>query len=1062
MTGPKVYRGIMVSSTFADLEEHRRDLIRAIEMLGFRANVMEISGAQADTDVIDTSIKMVRDSAAFIGVISHRYGQTPKCPDRNPDALSISELEFNEAMRLGRPILLFIMGDRHPLTIADFESVQEKKVKLDAFRERAKQMREGSTVERIYEVFSSREEFTRAAITAAGKLSQSLQPRDEVRDGPDASVAPPDSIETAGPPDLRAVPRYFGSHGFVGRAAELSTLDDWCAAADQHPMLLFEAIGGSGKSMVTWTWLTGRAMEARSDWAGRFWFSFYEGGATMTRFCQEALAYMTGQPVKAFSKEKLRTLMPRLVAELEVRPWLIVLDGLERILVAYHRIDASQMRDEDVETAEDQISRRDLRATINPEDEELLRLLTAAAPSKLLVTSRLTPQALINRSGMAMPGVRREMLAGLRPADAESLLRACGVSGNSKAMQEYVQRNCDCHPLVIGALAGLINTYMPDRGNFDAWLGDPQAGGRLGLGDLDLIQRRNHILDTAIDALPEPGRKVLQTLSLLQGGADYATLKEFNPHLPLRPVEVKEPSPPEQRISWRRMNEEEKESAKARFDDVKKAHAAYAEALKAWEQSPEVLASAARFDETLTELERRGLLQYEHSLKQYDLHPVVRGVAAGRMGEAETGDIGGRVVDHFSSRPHAPWKQSETLEDLALGIQVVATLTLMGRLEDAFKAYDGELGEALWINLMAVGEIQRLLRPFFPQGWDGPIALKRDVDQSDLLGSLASTFFDNDNAMCIRLSDRAIRMAISSGYASVIRNNLRGISAVLGIHGKLSEAIRLKALSLEFADAAENEYSIYHSLLSAFWGESYCGAFERVDALWSRLDPQERDWGDAYTCGEAERAWANDLFWRGKLTEAVLAETERLCRVSRDRFELIQCLHLRGDWHLSNDEPGVAIAPLGEALHLCRSSGVENPSLDVMHALARLRSGQPEDAHNVAERLDEDQHYRTALFVAELWQDLGEPTRAIAAALRAHSSACGSGEPYVYRYYLDRADALLRKLGETPPEVPKHNPANDEVFDWEDDVRALIVKTRTEREDRERRKTESEQKSSLE
>ncbi len=47
------------------------------------------------------------NSVAFIGVISRRYGQTPKCPRRNPDALSIAELEFNEAMRLGRPILLF-------------------------------------------------------------------------------------------------------------------------------------------------------------------------------------------------------------------------------------------------------------------------------------------------------------------------------------------------------------------------------------------------------------------------------------------------------------------------------------------------------------------------------------------------------------------------------------------------------------------------------------------------------------------------------------------------------------------------------------------------------------------------------------------------------------------------------------------------------------------------------------------------------------------------------------------------------------------------------------------
>tara|TARA_Y100001934_G_C12161117_1_gene682018 strand:- start:583 stop:720 length:138 start_codon:yes stop_codon:yes gene_type:complete len=45
-----------------------------------------------------------------------------------------------------------------------------------------------------------------------------------------------------------------------------------------------------------------------------------------------------------------------------------VLEGLERILVAYHRNDAPRMRDEDVDTATDQILDRDPRAAINPED----------------------------------------------------------------------------------------------------------------------------------------------------------------------------------------------------------------------------------------------------------------------------------------------------------------------------------------------------------------------------------------------------------------------------------------------------------------------------------------------------------------------------------------------------------------------------------------------------------------------------------------------------------------------------------------------------------------------
>src|SRR5690606_20965952 len=97
----------------------------------------------------------------------------------------------------------------------------------------------------------------------------------------------------------------------------------------------------------------------------------------------------------------------------------------------------------------------------------------------------------------------RITLPGLRPSDAEKMLRQCGLTGDSAAMQSYVTENCDNHPLVIGVLAGLINDYLPEKGNFDTWAADPNGGGRLNLANLDLVQRRNHILRTAIDGLSE-------------------------------------------------------------------------------------------------------------------------------------------------------------------------------------------------------------------------------------------------------------------------------------------------------------------------------------------------------------------------------------------------------------------------------------------------------------------------------------------------------------------------------------------------------------------------------
>src|SRR5918993_1064718 len=129
---PRRFDGVMISSTFTDLERHRAALVKAIKAAGLADIAMENDAAKAEVDLIHSSLQMVRDAAGYIGVISHKYGQTPVCPKRNPKQLSITELEFDEAIKLGRPILHFVMGDDHPVRKADVESDPVKTEKLSA------------------------------------------------------------------------------------------------------------------------------------------------------------------------------------------------------------------------------------------------------------------------------------------------------------------------------------------------------------------------------------------------------------------------------------------------------------------------------------------------------------------------------------------------------------------------------------------------------------------------------------------------------------------------------------------------------------------------------------------------------------------------------------------------------------------------------------------------------------------------------------------------------------------------------------------------------------------
>ena len=369
-------------------------MIQAIHKHKLHANVMEHDDAKVNHDVIDSSLQMVRDSAAYILVISLKYGQTPECPERNPDQLSVTELEFNEAQHQKRPILLFVMGDKHPGTKDDFERDPVKESKLDAFRERAKKSLPDSQVDRVYSVFNSLEDFKGKIGSPLAELNKHLESADKPssKDStPTPATTTTDSNAIPTPPAFYAEPDYIGSHQFVGRERELEDISDWAKPADPTNLLLYEAIGGNGKSMLTWEWTTEHATQVRADWAGRFWYSFYERGAIMADFCQRALAYMTGQPLKELRKKKTTELKEPLLAQLHARPWLLVLDGLERVLVAYHRIDAAEMPDEDANNPTDKIVDRNPCDAIRDEDNDLLRTLAAAAPSKILVSSRLTP-----------------------------------------------------------------------------------------------------------------------------------------------------------------------------------------------------------------------------------------------------------------------------------------------------------------------------------------------------------------------------------------------------------------------------------------------------------------------------------------------------------------------------------------------------------------------------------------------------------------------------------------------------------------------------------------------
>lgn len=1039
---PRQFLGVMVSSTFADFGQHREAVIRAISGQGLHPIAMEQDSALPAGTVIDSSLRKVRDGAAYVGIIGARYGNVPDSAEHNPERLSLTELEFREARELGRPVLLFVMGPDHEVKQRDVESDPEKRHKLDAFREDAKRATADSEVHRVYKVFNSLSEFEVAAAQSVAELRRYLDAQAAAAGQPPAPEAPEraagDGIPA--PPALYAEPRYIGSHAFVGRAAQLATLNDWAAPAEAHPVLLFEAIGGTGKSMLTWEWATRHASDARGDWAGVFWYSFYETGAVMADFCRRALAYMTGQPLGAFREKKQPELSELLLHQLQARCWLLILDGMERVLVAYHRYDAAQLADEQAGRT-DEIAHRDPCSAIRPLDDDLLRQLAAASPSKILITSRLVPRVLLNAASQAIPGVLHERLPGLRPADAEALLRTCGVRGDSQQMQDYLQRHCDCHPLVTGVVGGLVNDYLPGRGHFDAWAADPGHGGRLDLARLDLIQKRNHILTAALQALPDASRQLLSTLSLLPESFDYAILAALNPHRPPEPAAVPEPQRPEDSRMWEHLPKDDQGQARREHAVAVERRQEYEQAYAAWRAALETPGAAAALTATVRGLEQRGLLQYDRQSGRWDLHPVVRAVAFSGLRDQDRDHLGKRIIDHFSQRPHNPYEQARTMEDLRDGITVVRTLFQMGRKQEAQYALRGDLINALHFNVEAYPESLSLLRPFFSHDWS---ALAESVDghARGSLATYAAIAFSGlgEHLQSAELCQVAVRIHVAILDWQNVRVDLVNLSEVFRDLNRLALSERYSVLALRVAEELDKPEHLFSARLFYLAVLAVAGRWDEAEEMWNLLNRMGRGWPrHHYIPGDAEQCWLElMLFPRGRLTEEDLAAAERLARTGQNR-KAIRTLHrLRGEWRLARGEHALAAESLQEAIRMAHESGFPDPESETLLALARFHLQQLPAAREEALRLSAVRD-PAHLPLAELWHALGDTEQAATHAKAAYQYAWADGEPYVRRYALDRAKTLLRQLGEDIPALPAYDPARYPKEPWEDEIAAAIT-----------------------
>jgi ATP/maltotriose-dependent transcriptional regulator MalT len=157
-------------------------------------------------------------------------------------------------------------------------------------------------------------------------------------------------------PEPPAREHWFLAHpyamppNFTGRVAERAMLTDWLTRDDEHPLLVLRALGGFGKSALTWHWLLNDVDP--SQWPRVVWWSFYEGDASFESFVANTLQYLSGGRLDAASASSAspRDQLVYLLQALHSHGTLLILDGFERALRAFGGLNAAYQGDETVST----------------------------------------------------------------------------------------------------------------------------------------------------------------------------------------------------------------------------------------------------------------------------------------------------------------------------------------------------------------------------------------------------------------------------------------------------------------------------------------------------------------------------------------------------------------------------------------------------------------------------------------------------------------------------------------------------------------------------------------
>jgi hypothetical protein len=123
---------VFIGSCARDLPEHCKEVLDECLRQRMLPKMVEHL-PKNDAEAIQFSLSVVDQADIYLGIFAYRYGYVPA--ENNPRRVSLAEMEYDRAVELKIPRLIFVMDKTHPITVEEIE-LGEGERKLSIFKKR--------------------------------------------------------------------------------------------------------------------------------------------------------------------------------------------------------------------------------------------------------------------------------------------------------------------------------------------------------------------------------------------------------------------------------------------------------------------------------------------------------------------------------------------------------------------------------------------------------------------------------------------------------------------------------------------------------------------------------------------------------------------------------------------------------------------------------------------------------------------------------------------------------------------------------------------------------------